>query len=167
MRQLDVLLTNARNGVGVVVVRGGAGVGKTVLLDYARAAAADLRVVSLVGVESESGLPFAALHRLIVPFLPRLERLSDSHRRALLVACGLTEGPPAGRHLVGLAHAGSAGWSWPQVGTAAALATLWRPERTGSAVSFPHGFSGAHHHRRSGPVPNWQICTDWAQRAPH
>jgi DNA-binding CsgD family transcriptional regulator len=102
--QLDVLLTNARDGVGgVFVVRGDAGVGKTVLLDYARAAAADLRVVSLVGVESESGLPFAALHRLIVPFLPRLERLSDSHRRALLVACGLSGGPPAGRHLVGLA----------------------------------------------------------------
>src|ERR1700758_1431242 len=79
---LEGLLDGARAGrSGALVVRGDAGVGKTALLEYVAALAADLGVVRAVGVESEMELAFAALHQLCVPILDRLEGLS---------------GPPAG-----------------------------------------------------------------------
>src|SRR6516165_6663147 len=50
----------------VLVVRGDAGVGKTVLLDYLAGRASDsgCRVARVVGVQSEMELAFAALHQL-------------------------------------------------------------------------------------------------------
>ena len=49
--------------------------GKTTLLDYAQAAAADLQVIRIDCVESEMELSFAALHQLLRPFLPALDML--------------------------------------------------------------------------------------------
>jgi AAA ATPase domain len=58
--RIDRLLADARAGrSGMLVIRGEAGVGKTVLLDYA--AGRGLRVLRGVGIESEAELPFAAL----------------------------------------------------------------------------------------------------------
>src|SRR2546421_8175892 len=101
---LEGLLDGARAGrSGALVVRGDAGVGKTALLDYVIASAADLGVVRAVGVESEMELAFAALHQLCVSVLDRLERLPGPQRDALWVTFGLSEGAVPDRFMVGLA----------------------------------------------------------------
>lgn len=59
---------------------------------------------ALVGrPQSELRLGFAALHRLVLPYLDRLNRLTGPHRNALEVTFGLTGGPPPSRFLVSLA----------------------------------------------------------------
>lgn len=102
-RTLGDLLATAREGRGAaLVIRGEAGIGKTALIDYAVAAASDFLVVRFTGVESESELGFAALHRLLTPILHQIERLPPPQRDALNSALGLAEGPPASLFLVGL-----------------------------------------------------------------
>jgi DNA-binding CsgD family transcriptional regulator/tetratricopeptide (TPR) repeat protein len=100
---LDGLLEAARRGrSGSLLVRGEPGVGKTALLEYAIDAAADLRVVRAVGVESEMELAFATLHQLCSPMLDRLDRLPDPQRDALATTFGLSAGPVPHRLLIGL-----------------------------------------------------------------
>jgi DNA-binding CsgD family transcriptional regulator len=101
---LDHVLDSVRAGAsGVLVLRGEPGVGKSALLDYAVERAADLRTVRTVAVKSEMALSFAAVHQLLVPLLPAVDRLPEPQRRALGVAFGLVSGPPADPFLVGLA----------------------------------------------------------------
>jgi DNA-binding CsgD family transcriptional regulator len=85
------------------VVRGESGVGKRALLDYAAQSAAGLRVARVAAVEPEMALGFAALHQLLIPFLPGLEGLPAPQRRALDSAFGLAAGSAPDRFLVSLA----------------------------------------------------------------
>ncbi len=82
---------------------GEAGVGKTALLDYLAESAADLLVVRTAGLQPETELAFAALHRLCRPVLDRLGRLPDPQRHALGTAFGVEAGPAPDRFLTGLA----------------------------------------------------------------
>src|ERR1700735_5671990 len=101
---IDGVLDAVRSGLsGTLVLRGGPGVGKTTLLQYAVASAPDLRVCSVAGVESEISMEFGGLHQLLVPCLPRLDGLPPPQRRALRVAFGQEAGAPPERFLVGLA----------------------------------------------------------------
>lgn len=87
----------------VLVLRGAAGIGKSVLLDHAHGVAAGCRVARTAGVEAESDLTFSGLHRLCAPFLHHLGRLPDPQRDALSRAFGLTAGDTPDRFLMGLA----------------------------------------------------------------
>jgi DNA-binding CsgD family transcriptional regulator len=102
--QIDHVLEAAEQGMSaVLVLQGEAGTGKTALLEYAIGSASDLGVVRLVGIESEIGLSFAALHQLLLPFLGDLDSLPAPLRHALATAFGLHDGGPPDRFLVGLA----------------------------------------------------------------
>jgi DNA-binding CsgD family transcriptional regulator len=102
--RLDALIADAAAGRGgVVVVRGEPGAGKSALLSDASARAAGARVLRTQGVESESPLAFAALHRLLRPVLPYLDRLPAPQARALRGAFGEQDGSVADRFAVFLA----------------------------------------------------------------
>ncbi|MFI6736542.1 AAA family ATPase [Nonomuraea sp. NPDC050451] len=102
--RIDDLLASARTGHrGALLITGEAGIGKTVLLDYAAAAAADLRVLRGVGMESEAELPFAGLHLLLYPYLDRLGALPGPQAAALRTAFGLDEATVGDRFLIGAA----------------------------------------------------------------
>ncbi|MEV4013695.1 AAA family ATPase [Nonomuraea angiospora] len=102
--RIDDLLASARAGRrGALLITGEAGAGKTVLLDYAAAAAAGLRVLRGVGIESAAELPFAGLHLLLCPYLDRLGTLPGPQAAALRTAFGLEEGTVGDRFLIGAA----------------------------------------------------------------
>jgi DNA-binding CsgD family transcriptional regulator len=86
---------------GVVVLRGEAGVGKSVLLDRA-AAVPGFRVLSATGVEAESEFPYATAHQLLLPLLPLVDRLPAAQAAAVGVALGTGPGDPPDRFLVAL-----------------------------------------------------------------
>ncbi|WP_225849954.1 LuxR family transcriptional regulator [Streptomyces sp. HPF1205] len=107
---LDGLLEGAGGGrSAAVVVRGGAGVGKTALVEHAlvehalRAAAQEFAVVRAAGVRAERDVGYAALHQLCGPLLPRLDRLPGPERGALGIVLGLRAGPAPDRLAVGAA----------------------------------------------------------------
>jgi DNA-binding CsgD family transcriptional regulator len=101
---LDQLVATVQSGhSAVLVVRGEAGIGKTALLEYARAAASGCRIARAAGVESEMELAFGGLHQLCAPFLDHLVHLPAPQREALGIAFRLSAGAPPDRFLVGLA----------------------------------------------------------------
>ena len=104
---LDGLLAETRAGRSqALVLRGEAGVGKTVLLDYTQERASGCRVVRAAGVESEMELPFAVLHQLCAPMLASLAHLPRPQSDALSTAFGLGAGTAPDRFIVSLAVLG-------------------------------------------------------------
>jgi len=101
---LGGLIERVSAGYGAaLVVHGELGMGKTALLRYVVESAPGMRVVQAAGLQSEIELPFAALQRLCVPMLDRLNRLPSPQCKALQAAFGLEKGPAPGLFLVGLA----------------------------------------------------------------
>jgi DNA-binding CsgD family transcriptional regulator len=98
------VLAAARDGLsGVLVLRGDAGIGKTVLLEWAAGQAHDMQLARVAGIQAEMGMGFAGLHQLLVPFLGGLDGLPGPQRQALESAFGLVAGSAPDRFLVGLA----------------------------------------------------------------
>ena len=71
-----------------LVVRGEAGIGKTALLDYTADIADGMRVLRVVGIESEAEIPYAGLHLLFARFAERFDGLPGPQARALRAALG-------------------------------------------------------------------------------
>jgi DNA-binding CsgD family transcriptional regulator len=106
LARIDGLLTDARDErSGALVVRGEAGIGKSVLLHHAVSVAESrgFQVVRGIGVESDSELAYGGLHQLLVPHLDRLEALPAPQAKALRGAFGLTDGGDANRFLISAA----------------------------------------------------------------
>lgn len=92
-RWIDSILERARLGdSGALLFYGEAGIGKTALLDYAAAAAADMRVLQVRGFEPEQNLAFSGLSQVFFPLLPEIAALPETQARALRGA--LAMGPP-------------------------------------------------------------------------
>jgi DNA-binding CsgD family transcriptional regulator len=88
--RIEALLDAARGGGGAaLVIRGEPGIGKTALLAAAREGATGMQVTRAAGVESEAGLPFAALGELAAPLLDGIDELPEPQARALSAALAL------------------------------------------------------------------------------
>jgi DNA-binding CsgD family transcriptional regulator len=100
---LHRLLASARRGVGGALVLRGESATDPTMGACASGQAAEMRVLLLAGVISEAGLPYAALHQLLLPFVPPLDRLPGPQRTALRAAFGLVEARPPDFFVVGVA----------------------------------------------------------------
>src|SRR3954469_10781818 len=101
---VERLLEEARaSHSGVLVVRGEPGLGKSALLQEAVARAVGFRVLGAVGIESESELAFAALHRLLHPVFDLIDRLPDPQAAPLRGAFGLSDDGTGNRFLLSIA----------------------------------------------------------------
>ncbi len=108
LARLSDPVTRARAGhSGALVLTGGAGVGKTALLDrVAENAAPAVRVERMVASESEMELPYAGLQLLCGHLMAASRRLPGPQRDALEAAFGLRDGHPPNPFVVGLAVLG-------------------------------------------------------------
>ncbi len=78
----------------VLVLRGEAGIGKSVLLDVLARRASGCRCARTAAVAAEAELEFAALHQLCVPYLGLLASLPEWEQTTLRAAFRLRAGPP-------------------------------------------------------------------------
>lgn len=92
---IESLLSGVGQRGGSLLIRGDAGVGKSALLDVARAGAVDhqIRVLRAAGTAFESKLPLGALHQLIRPILRFDTKITAAQRATLNAAFGLTDDP--------------------------------------------------------------------------
>lgn len=103
-QRIEHLVGNLLDGTpGLLVIRGEAGVGKSVLLGHAASCAGDaVQVLRGYGVQGEAELPFAALHQLLRPLLGHIDDLPGPQADALRSAFGLLPSDQVDRMLVGL-----------------------------------------------------------------
>ncbi|MFI2707288.1 AAA family ATPase, partial [Nocardioides sp. CER28] len=101
---LDDLLVDLHAGRSATcVVRGEAGIGKSVLLEYVVSRGGKLTLSRAQGIEADMELAYASLHQICAPFMSGIYDLPDPQRDALQVAFGMAAGDPPDRFLVGLA----------------------------------------------------------------
>jgi DNA-binding CsgD family transcriptional regulator len=105
VRRLDAFVRGVRRQGGALVLRGEAGIGKSRLLLEGRRIAADegIPVLTTAGVEAESRVPFAGLHKLLRPVLARAQALPGPQRDAISGAFGLVGAATPDLFLVALA----------------------------------------------------------------
>jgi DNA-binding CsgD family transcriptional regulator len=102
--RIDQLLDQAAVGHGgTLAIRGEAGIGKTVLLEYARERARAATVVQTTGVESELELPFAGLADVARHLLGHLEELPEPQQELIRGALALGPPRPVDRFALGAA----------------------------------------------------------------
>ncbi|GAB2613381.1 ATP-binding protein [Pseudactinotalea suaedae] len=100
------LLEAARSGAsGALLVRSAAGMGKSTLLAEVatHARSMGIRTSELRGAAGEADFGFAALQRLLIPFMDGYSGLPAPQREALGAAIGLASSTAPDRFLVGLA----------------------------------------------------------------
>jgi DNA-binding CsgD family transcriptional regulator len=101
---LDRLLAEAREGrSGVLALVGEAGIGKTVLLEYAVEHAEGMQVLRARGIESEADVPFAGLAELLRPALATIDRIPPPQAQALAGALALGPANAQDRFAIGAA----------------------------------------------------------------
>jgi len=93
LRALEERLDGVHLGDVAIGLVGEPGVGKTALLSSVseHARAAGFRVLSARGSQSEIHLPFASLHQILQPLLPRTDRLPRRQRDALLACFAMSD----------------------------------------------------------------------------
>jgi DNA-binding CsgD family transcriptional regulator len=93
--RIATLLEEVPRGRGATLaIVGDPGIGKTALLQEGRRLAAAMRALAVTGVESESELPFAGLHALLLPVLELLPQIPEAQGRALGAALAIESGEP-------------------------------------------------------------------------
>src|SRR5713226_1740064 len=99
------LIDRAGSAGSGLVVRGEAGIGKSSLLAEAASRAREhgMLVLTTAGAQSETHLPFAALHHLLRPVLGGMSGLEPMQRAALSSAFGLADSVAPNLFMVGLA----------------------------------------------------------------
>ena len=103
-QEIDRILAEARSGgSATLALVGEAGIGKTVLLDYAAERADDMRLLRARGIESEAQIPFASLLELLRPALVMLDQIPEPQAIALESALALRPGAAQERFAVGAA----------------------------------------------------------------
>ncbi len=101
---LDRLVADVgAGGSRALVLRGDAGVGKSMLLHHLSQRIVDWRVVRIAGVEARMDGAYSGRRDLCRPLSDHLEDLPVPQRDALSIALGLASGPSPDRLLVGLA----------------------------------------------------------------
>ena len=104
---IDSLLDDARRGnARALVFRGPPGIGKSALVDYAIDAASGFRVVHLVGVESEMGFGYAAIHQVAHILHDCIDALHEPQRGVIDAILGNAEHGALDPFRVGLALLG-------------------------------------------------------------
>jgi DNA-binding CsgD family transcriptional regulator len=103
--RLATLIDRVAEHGSVLVLHGEAGVGKSALLAEASelATAADMRVLTTVGVQSEEHLPYSGLHQIIFPIRSGIDALPAPQRDSLWAVTGTTDHVVPDIYLVGLA----------------------------------------------------------------
>ncbi|MER7432580.1 AAA family ATPase, partial [Nonomuraea rubra] len=92
--RINRLVAEAKGGRSrSLVLRGEAGIGKTALLDYAESVAGGMRVLRVVGIESEAEVAYAALQLMFMRDLHLLDTLPGAQAEALRAAFGASSAP--------------------------------------------------------------------------
>ena len=178
LARLVALIEDARDGTaGSVVVHGEPGVGKSALLAEVLSTVSDVRVLRTQGLESESPLAFAALHRSAPtgPRSPRAATGATGARARGRVRAGDGDGravPGGGRDPVD-AHRGSRGAAGGVCRRRRALARLRLDRRAAVRDQTPGGGPGRdgvrgprHRRPRRSPPKGCRPCgwTGWTPR---
>ena len=79
------------------MLTGEAGIGKSALLGYAHERATGMRVLATAGIESETDIPFGALHALLLPVIDGIPRLQERQAKALGASLALGPAEEADR----------------------------------------------------------------------
>ncbi|MEU9559635.1 helix-turn-helix transcriptional regulator [Streptomyces fumanus] len=102
---LEAVLADTENEGAALLLQGDPGVGKSALLEAVadRARERGLRLLHVVGVESEQELAFSSLHQLLHPLFEHVTELPDFQRGVLEQVLSVRDGAAPGRFAISAA----------------------------------------------------------------